>query len=90
MNGLRTLDRVPEPAAGERAREIVASLLRGEGTETEQTGLIDELETLEPDPNVSDLVFWPDRHQLGPDLRRIGSSADVVAALAFRYRPVPL
>jgi hypothetical protein len=57
--------------------ELVAKLLNAEGSPKEINAWIALLEASVPDPNVLDLIYWPDRCGLGanPDAEAIVNRA---------------
>jgi hypothetical protein len=75
----------------ERAVEIVRGLLDGDRlTEAQRDVLRAELESLVPDPRVSDLIYWPGQHPRGDEARALGGDAEAVVEVAWRYRRIIL
>ena len=59
---------------------MVAKLLASEGSEEEQDAMLAALRASVPDPNVSDLIYYPpDGLQLTPD---------EIVERALSYRPI--
>ncbi len=70
-----------------RAVEVVQQIFDGGfADEARADALVAELERLVPDPQVSDLVFWPAQHALGGELIQAGVTAENIVELAFRYQ----
>lgn len=65
--------------------ELVAKLLRADGSEEEQSQWIRLVESNVPDPHVQDLIFWPSRCGLGED-----PSAEEIVEKALSYKPIAL
>jgi len=59
-------------------------------SEEEADALISEFESLVPDPNASDLIFWPQRHALSRDLSESELTPELIVDLAYRYQPFAL
>lgn len=59
-------------------------------TEGEGEAALRELESLVPDPRVSDLIFWPERHPLSASVPDSKRTAELVVELAMRYEPFSL
>jgi hypothetical protein len=75
-------------AARQRAIELARLIIAGAGdTEGEADELIDEFESLVPDPDASALIFWPHRHALSKDLEPEELTPERVVDLAYRYKP---
>ena len=75
----------------ERATEIVRLILDGAGeSEAEADRLVDEFESLVPDPNASDLIFWPERHPLVKHLTDQQLTPERIVDLAYQYKPLAL
>ena len=51
---------------------------------------MEELESLVPDPNVSDLIFWPRHHEASRALTEDELTADRIVAVAMNYQPFAL
>ena len=59
-------------------------------TEAEGDAALRELKLLVPDPRVSDLIFWPERHPLSASIPDKKLTAELVVELAMRYEPFSL
>ena len=75
----------------QRATELVRLILAGAAeSEAEADKLVDEFESLVPDPNASDLIFWPDHHPLAKDLIPEESTPERIGDLAYQHKPLAL
>jgi hypothetical protein len=62
--------------------DLVGKLMHAEGSEADLDAWLDLIERSVPDPNVSDLIYWPPG---GQEL-----SAEEVVDRALAYRPIEL
>ena len=60
----------------------------GNGTEDELNQMMDLLEANVPDPNVSDLIFWPNGFPHDPNAPE--PTAEQVVDKALAYKPIAL
>lgn len=75
----------------ERAVELVELLMGAAGLDDAQLGVaMEELESLVPDPNVSDLIFWPRHHEASRALTEDELTADRIVEVAMNYQPFAL
>jgi hypothetical protein len=75
----------------DRAVELVRRIYAGDYTTDEEVdSLVAEFESLVPDPQASDLIFWPDAHPLSRGLPDDELTPELVVELARRYRPIAL
>lgn len=75
----------------DRAVELVRKIYAGDyTTDDEVDSLVTEFESLVPDPQASDLIFWPDAHPLSRGLSDDELTPERVVELARRYRPIAL
>jgi len=65
--------------------ELVAKLLDAAGTPEEIKAWIVLVEANVPDPNVLDLIYWPDRCGLGAN-----PDAEAIVSRALGYKPIEL
>lgn len=66
--------------------ELVQSIIDCEGSEEDQERRLTQLEESVLDPNVSDLIYWPDQHpgnHTGHEL-----SAKEIVEIALSYKPI--
>jgi hypothetical protein len=74
-----------------RAAELVQVLMSGAtDTEAEADAVLAEFESLVPDPNAANLIFWPSQHPLSRDIASEDLTPDRIVELAFEYKPFPL
>ena len=62
--------------------ELVRKILAAEGSEEEQDEMLNTLERNVPDPNVSDLIYYP------PEGKQL--TAEEIVERALRYKPIQL
>ena len=80
-----------EEAQRARAVEVVRRLMEDDTLgEEEEDDLLDELEALVPDPRVSALVYWPQRHERAAGRAEAELTPEVIVELALQYRPFAL
>jgi len=60
------------------------------GAAEEVDSLVAEFESLVPDPNESNLIFWPQHHPLSCGLSEAELTPEKVVELARRYQPFAL
>ncbi|MBB4637812.1 bacteriocin immunity protein [Longimicrobium terrae] len=60
--------------------ELVVRLQKGEGSDDEASSMLETLEENLPDPNLSDLIFYPEREM----------TADEIVDRALAHRPIQL
>ncbi len=74
----------------QRAIALVRQLMTASGTERQLDAAMAELESIVPDPNVSDLIYWPGHHERSRGLRESELTPDKIVELAYRYKPFAL
>ena len=65
-------------------------LLVGSQSESQVTATMIELESIVPDPRVSNLIYWPSRHPLSQGLNDAELTPEKIVELAYRYKPFAL
>jgi hypothetical protein len=65
--------------------ELVAKLLRAEGTQEETLEWIRLVEHNVPDPHVQNFIYWSNKYGLGDD-----PSAEEIVDKALSYKPIAL
>lgn len=65
--------------------DLVARLLRAEGSEEETLQWLELIEQNVPDPNVQGLIYWPNRYGLDNE-----PSAEEIVEKALSYQPIRL
>jgi predicted nucleotidyltransferase component of viral defense system len=73
-----------------RAIALVRQLKTANGSERQLDSAMAELKSLVPDPNVSDLIYWPSQHDLSKGLQELELTPEVIVELAYRYKPFEL
>lgn len=58
--------------------------------DSEVDAALAELRTLVPDPQVSDLIFWPQKHSASRGLTSEELTAERIVELALHYEPFTL
>ena len=75
----------------DRAVELVGRIMAGDyTTDDEADSLVEEFESLVPDPRASDLIVWPNQHPLSRDLSEDELTPTRIVELARQYRPFAL
>lgn len=83
-----TCDHAVVDEGRERAVELVELLMDAAGLDDAQVdAAMEELESLVPDPNVSDLIFWPQHHGASRGLTQDELTAERIVEVAMSYRP---
>jgi hypothetical protein len=65
--------------------ELVARLLRAEGSEEEECEWLELIERNVPHPEVAGLIYWPDQYGLSEE-----PSAEEIVEKALKYKPLAL
>ena len=77
--------------ARSRAIELVRRFKSGGfATDAENERAMAELESLVPDPRVSEIIFWPHRHELAKSYDAEELTAEAIVDLAMQYKPFAL
>jgi hypothetical protein len=74
--------------ARQRAIELVERIAALATNENDADAALDELAKLVPDPNISDLIFWPSQHPLSAGLDKGDLTPELIVELAGRYKPI--
>jgi len=74
-----------EPLSRVELIELVEKIMHGEGTEEETNEWLELIKANVPDPEVSDLIFWPDVRGLPDNL-----TAEQIVDMAVSYKPIAL
>ncbi len=73
------------------AEELVRQIMAGEfPTEADQDRAMAQLGRLLPDPNFSELIFWPSHHKLSSGIDESELTPQKIVQLASQYRPFEL
>lgn len=80
--------RVPD-VTREELVEVVRRITGGGAAEHEITFWLELLKANVPDPNVSDLIFWPNLYFQDESVRELTPEQVVEVALAYRPSPMP-
>lgn len=81
---------LPERPTRDDLVRIVDELVQCRGDEQEQDRIDEYLDRHLPDPNWSDILYWPDNHALAAGRGISDATAREVVDLAFEYRPIAL
>lgn len=74
----------------EAALETLCAIFAGIDAGQEVEGLVDRFVRLTPDPQASNLIFWPQHHPLSAQLDPVELTPERIVELAFQYRAIAL
>jgi hypothetical protein len=70
--------------------DVVAWLISGQGAAEEDAVVCSYLDGHLPDPNWSDIIFFPTQHAIAAQRGLSEFSAKQVVEIAYEYRPIVL